>query len=233
MKDRALVCVPLTDNSFDDMLFSARQAEKLAADAVEFRIDFLDPAGMDDLKDINKLEDLNIKKILTCMPCWEGGKFNGAESTRISMMSSISKFFDYITIELRCCDLSLFVRSARKQNPCIKVILSYHDFESTPELNTILNIIKLEKKHGADIAKIAFTPCDLEDVLRVMEALVKGRAGIPVIAISMGDAGKISRVIAPVFGSYLTFASLGEGRESAPGQMSIADVRGWLEKFSW
>jgi 3-dehydroquinate dehydratase-1 len=62
-----------------------------------------------------------------------------------------------------------------------------------------------------------------------MQALVEKRDDpafkLPIIAVSMGDAGKISRVVAPLLGAYLTYASLRKGKESAPGQLSFEEVK--------
>ena len=58
-----------------------------------------------------------------------------------------------------------------------------------------------------------------------MKALSENKTGIPLIAISMGEKGKITRVLGPLLGSYLTFAAIATGKESAPGQMTVKDLR--------
>jgi 3-dehydroquinate dehydratase / shikimate dehydrogenase len=45
------------------------------------------------------------------------------------------------------------------------------------------------------------------------------------IAISMGDRGAITRILAPKYGGFLTFGSIAPGAESAPGQPTIAQLR--------
>ena len=79
---------------------------------------------------------------------------------------------------------------------------------------------------GADIAKIAVMPKDYHDVLTLLavtNTARNGQVGIPMITISMGEAGKISRLAGGLFGSDITFAA---GRESsAPGQMSFHDLQ--------
>jgi hypothetical protein len=76
---------------------------------------------------------------------------------------------------------------------------------------------------GADIAKLAVLANDIHDNLRMFDLLQK--AGIPTIGLCMGEEGAISRILGPRFGSFLSFGTLAEGKESAPGQIAIEDMR--------
>ena len=77
---------------------------------------------------------------------------------------------------------------------------------------------------GADIAKVAFQANDYKDVINLMSVLLENVVGIPIIAVSMGEYGKISRILGPLLGSYLTFASPAKGREAAPGQLTVEEL---------
>ena len=79
---------------------------------------------------------------------------------------------------------------------------------------------------GADIVKVAVMPQNTRDVLTLLEAtevMVREHASIPVVTMSMGPRGVISRVTGALFGSAMTFAMVGQA--SAPGQMEIEDLR--------
>ena len=77
---------------------------------------------------------------------------------------------------------------------------------------------------AADVAKIACLARDIRDNLRIFDLLRNTKH--PTIALCMGELGLISRVLGRKFGGLLTYASLRTGRESAPGQLSAADLAG-------
>lgn len=211
------VCVPLVDRSVEAMVKSAKS---LKADLVELRLDYLEDTG-----GLDSLSKIKTPKIVTCMPAWEGGKFNGSEEQRIAILKKAIKFADYVTIELKTESAlrDSLITEAKKSK--VKVIIAYHNFKETPEAEEIVRTLKEEVKAGADIAKVAYMPADYGDVLRVMQVLVDKPVKIPIIALSMGELGSISRIMGPVMGAYLTFASASKGRESAAGQLTIDEIR--------
>ena len=122
----------------------------------------------------------------------------------------------------------------------IDVVASFHDFKTTPADDVLEDVLSRMASEGADLAKIAVWPTGADDVARLLGVCARATAapgkgtglGLPVVAMSMGALGAVSRV-APVFGSALTFAVVpdeqGETQASAPGQLSIQDVRRCLE----
>jgi 3-dehydroquinate dehydratase I len=78
---------------------------------------------------------------------------------------------------------------------------------------------------GADVAKVAVMPQGLEDVLTVLQATLDGQKKIrlPIISMSMGAYGSLSRLFGWVFGSSVSFA-VGQ-KASAPGQVPIEDLK--------
>jgi 3-dehydroquinate dehydratase type I len=215
-----MICVSIIESDTDSMV---KAANNTPTDIVELRLDALsDFSGTSALKKIKK------KKIVACMPSWEGGSFHGSEEERVRILSSTLPFADYVTIELRTekALLDALLREARTAK--VKVIIAYHDSKETPEKEKIISILNDEKSAGADIAKVAFMAKDDSDVLRLMQALVELRDDpkfkLPIIAVSMGEAGKISRVVAPLLGAYLTYASPRKGKESALGQLSFEEI---------
>ena len=108
----------------------------------------------------------------------------------------------------------------------IKLIFSFHNFEYTPDKDAIINKLAEAQELGADIAKLAVMPRNNEDVLTLLDATLKARTGpveVPIVTMSMGKTGSITRLAGGLFGSDITFAA---GKESsAPGQMPIDDLR--------
>jgi 3-dehydroquinate dehydratase-1 len=108
----------------------------------------------------------------------------------------------------------------------IKVILCNHDFDKTPSKQEILSRLQQMQLKGADICKIAVMPRNSEDVLTLLEAtreMYENYADRPLITMSMGTLGMISRISGQVFGSAATFGSAGTA--SAPGQISVSELR--------
>ena len=109
------------------------------------------------------------------------------------------------------------------------VVGSFHDMDSTPAEETMVEILRSQRRLGVDVPKLAVTPRSSRDVLTLLSAsltIAEDLSG-PHIAISMGPLGASSRVAAETFGSAATFATAGAG--SAPGQLSAEDVARMLE----
>ena len=100
------------------------------------------------------------------------------------------------------------------------MIVSHHNFEETPDLDEIYQRIAGK---NPDIVKIATKANTYYDSLRMLNLIA--HADREIIGICMGGEGMITRVYGPSLGGYLTFASLGEGKSSAPGQLSVDDLR--------
>jgi 3-dehydroquinate dehydratase-1 len=110
----------------------------------------------------------------------------------------------------------------------IAMIMSYHNFELTPDVDMLLGRFVEAERLGADIAKVAVMPKDPEDVLTLLSATYRASQAtrIPLISMSMGSIGSMSRIMGWLFGSAATFA-VGKG-SSAPGQMAVDDLRAAL-----
>jgi 3-dehydroquinate dehydratase type I len=106
-----------------------------------------------------------------------------------------------------------------------KIILSWHDFDGTSSPYRLADTMLAMHEQGADIIKIvvqAHRPADCLAVLALIPAALE--RGQEIIAFCMGPAGRYSRVVAPLLGSYLTFAVLAAGQESAPGQLTVQEL---------
>jgi 3-dehydroquinate dehydratase-1 len=212
-----MICASIIEPTFKG---AVKLAVRTECDLVEIRFDCLKGSY-----DVSDLKRVNKPVIGTCMPKWEGGRFIGSEEERISTLFSILPFCDYITIELRTEKRlrDKLVKEAKKKKT--KVIISYHDFKKTPKKKEIMNIIRKQEAAGADITKVAFKAKSYSDALRAMEILAEKKTTTPIIAISMGEYGKVTRVLGPLLGSYLTYAAPKKGKESAPGQLTVNEMR--------
>lgn len=107
----------------------------------------------------------------------------------------------------------------------ITMIASYHNFQMTPDAATLDGKFAAAEKAGADVAKVAVMPQNPNDVLALLEATSRASQAIrlPLITMSMGGVGSLSRMMGWVYGSAATFA-VGKS-SSAPGQVAIEDLR--------
>jgi 3-dehydroquinate dehydratase I len=219
--DKTLICVPIFEKNYESVIQSAKNSIEAGADLVEFRIDAMDHPNPDDV--VNIIKDINHPLIATNRRIDEGGFFKGSESERTEILLEAAKHADIIDIEL--------VTDSNHMNKIIKAskstIISYHDFEKTPPVDVLLEVVSRERKLG-DIAKFAVMPNNISDTLVVLNVLsqVENTVGI-----SMGDFGRYTRIVAPLFGSPITFASLDS--KSAPGQLDIQSTKNFLDKLEF
>ncbi|NMR19470.1 type I 3-dehydroquinate dehydratase [Cellulomonas fimi] len=107
----------------------------------------------------------------------------------------------------------------------VLVVASNHDFEATPAEDDLVERLATMERMGADVAKVAVMPRSMLDVHTLLRATTVqfARARVPLITMSMGRLGLISRLSGQLFGSCATFATAGAA--SAPGQVPVADAR--------
>lgn len=209
-----LVCVPIAVDTPEQALADAQHAQLAGADMVEFRLDaFIEEASQIDAC-VKLVADSPLPCIATCRPSWEGGEYEGDEPTRLALFERLSEAEHaprYIDIELA---------TKAKPNVGDGLILSTHDFEGRPA-NLTRQLLQLRDSPAA-VHKIAFRARSLRDNLELFDILTQRDR--PTIALGMGAYGLMSRVLAPKFGGFLTFASLKPETTTAPGQPTIAEL---------
>ncbi len=111
----------------------------------------------------------------------------------------------------------------------VKVITSYHDFDATPTFEAGKKLVQALSEDGGDLVKLAVMPQSKQDVLTLLALTVEAKDLIsqPVITMSMGEQGAISRLLGEWTGSVLTFGSV--SLASAPGQLDVTDVTDTLQ----
>ncbi|KAF5064415.1 3-dehydroquinate dehydratase [anaerobic digester metagenome] len=216
---KPLICVPILEKDRKSVLKVASEAVNAGADLVELRIDALldsDPQSI-----IHLMEEINYPLIATNRMREEGGHFMGSEAERTEILVEVADHADYIDIELQTDEKcrSQVIRAAKS------TIISYHDFQKTPYLNELLEVVKREKELGS-IAKFAVMPQNMQDTLNVLEVVNQHDN---TIGIAMGKMGRYTRVVAPLLGSPITYASLGGG--SAPGQLDVKHTQEIIYKL--
>lgn len=182
------------------------------AELVELRLDLIGKHPRELFSKIPK----GIKVVVTCRE----GKYG--EQERIDLLNeAIELGADYVDLELESSDefVSGVISVAQKYD--CEIIISHHDYQGTPGIMELRSHFEACYKRGGDIAKIATQIQTQDDVINLL--YLYSHPGRKII-LGMGDAGRITRVAAPLLGSEFTFASPGEGSETAPGQMSSSQL---------
>lgn len=227
-----LICLPLVASDQASLIEQAKEGLALSPDAFEWRVDKLDAA--DDanivLAALGALRDAvgDIPLIVTCRVIHEGGFQDIAQDDRLRLTQAViaSGHADLIDTEISNGEAMVneVRESCRKTGN--KLILSYHNFHETPTEKFILDRLSTAQALGGDVAKVAVMPKNVKDVLTLLSATYSARVdllNIPMISLSMGTQGVITRIAGGLFGSDLTFA-IGKA-SSAPGQIPIQDLR--------
>lgn len=204
----------------DNPVESAERAKKDGADILELRIDLLEVDALKALQDIRKT---GLPVIITNRMKQQGGAWQRSEEERISTLRSLLPMSDAVDIELCARDRDMVVKKARDAGKT--VIISTHDFQRTPASDAMSGIINDSIAAGADIAKLAVTPASLEDILRLLDITLHTAGDVCVIA--MGEIGRHSRVIAPLYGSVMTYGYV--GKATAPGQLRVDELKKLLD----
>ncbi|MDO5155091.1 MAG: type I 3-dehydroquinate dehydratase [Eubacteriales bacterium] len=225
------ICVPIAERTEEDILRQANCIADSSADCVEFRVDWYE-----NHQDIEKVLDV-VKKVreiigdqvllFTFRSEREGGEAAITVEDYMELCKQVCKsgWIDLLDVEAfrevgllkKLCDMA--------HSYHVYVVASNHDFKKTPNEEEMARRLIYMNDMGADIPKLAVMPQQERDVLNLLSATVRyyeSGGKKPVITMSMGSLGGVTRVIGEVFGSTLTFATL--GKASAPGQMELETV---------
>jgi 3-dehydroquinate dehydratase type I len=190
------------------------KAEDAHADLIEVRLDCLE--------DHSELADLaahgKLPKIAT------NRKPLKNEAEKQVLFDAAKNGFEYVDVDLSNPKLTHLVRELNTLGA--KPIVSFHDSNRSLSLAELNSVLEQEISSGADVCKIVTTAKRVEDNLTILNftsAAASGKAKI--VCFAMGELGKVSRLLSPLFGGYFTFASLERGSETATGQMTIQEMK--------
>ncbi|HWR25855.1 MAG TPA: type I 3-dehydroquinate dehydratase [Methanosarcina sp.] len=229
-KKAAIVVVIL-----EDPLEASKKAAYMGADILEIRLDLLGIRNKDTASEIiRKIKlETGLPVIITNRSQIEGGKWEGKEAERIGILSDLlahENGADAVDIELSTEReyRDKVVEAAKSHGKT--VIMSSHDFSKTPPFQEMRSTLAEAFLAGADIAKLAVTPNSMRNVLDLLELTLDAReARRAVCTIAMGNLGKHTRVVAPFYGSILTYASVGGTASAAPGQLPVDELKKIME----
>jgi len=190
------------------------------ADIVEIRMDLFphnEPAWKESFRALN---DRGVQLLLTLRHKDEGGKWEGSPLERMELLRDLLPFACAVDVEIGTGGLGPVQDAANESETCL--IGSFHDFEKTPAVDILSNVIEIGFANGADLVKIA-TLTEMESDVEVLAAVLQKYGDLPLAVLGMGTLGPESRVQLPRIGSRLTYGYLDES--AAPGQIHAGDLR--------
>lgn len=225
------ICIPVCESSAIDLRSAVMRAGE-SADIVELRLDYLQGDELfKALRGLPALISASSKPVIvTLRPMDQGGQREMDDVTRIIFW--VEHFLygkphvDFADMEL---DMVRTFQSREKDEGKTllnwdRVICSQHYFHNVPsDLNGIYSELA---STPASILKIAVRAYDATDCIPVFKLLEQARRDRrKMIAIAMGQAGIATRILGPALGGFLTYAALDKAHQTAPGQVSAAELR--------
>ncbi|MDD3278961.1 MAG: type I 3-dehydroquinate dehydratase [Lachnospiraceae bacterium] len=232
------ICVPLTGRTQKEILQQARAAAEAAPDLVEWRADYweqiFEPCAIE--KTAKALGEIlgEIPLLFTFRTASEGGEQQPGPENYSSANLLAAKCEEVSLIDVEICqeglDAGALIGKLQSQGKI--TIASNHHFTRTPSDASMREVFARMEQANADIWKLAVMPACQEDVLRLLALTreISSETDHPMITMSMGQSGVLSRVAGELFGSAVTFASVTEA--SAPGQINIEKMKEILQLLS-
>ena len=229
-KGKPLVCVPVMESSKEEILRETRRLEEAHTEMIEWRVDaFENVESPNAIREIlNEMKHIIKESILvyTFRSKNQGGckALSAADIYDIHQVAAESDVVDFIDVEY------FEAKNPQKEIAMLRemgayVIASHHDFEQTPDPEVIRMLLEQIRESGADVVKLAVMPQNMWDVLHLLEETNRfhgNHPDHPLITLSMGAKGGISRVAGEFFGSCVTFGA--GGQASAPGQLPVKQL---------
>ena len=223
------IIIPIQPNSVADAQRKLRQVER-EADLVEIWLDGVKNLDTAKVRGIVKL----VKKplILNLKDKAEKGTFRGSANERLELLSAGAKTGAKF-IDLPLDFSSKLIKKFRQENKRTKLIISWHDFAKMPDVKKLRSLAKKAEGLGADVIKLVGTAKKWSDnlpILQISHELAKSKKTF--LAMAMGERGEMTRIITPLIGGMGMFAVLDKKNATAPGQLTVKELKRWWKDFS-
>ena len=211
-------CVSIAEKTPKKLKQTLAKALK-KSDYAEIRFDFLNPDLVPEA--LHLIRKDSGRCVSTLRPIREGGKFSGSEKNRISIIKLIAEYDPFLLdIEYNTLRKNRNLQRYLK-NTDTSLLVSWHNFKQTPTVPVLKKKLLEMKKFSSNI-KIVTMARSVNDGSRIL-SLYNNSKNVKLIAFSMGNFGKMSRLLCLLLGSPYTYVSL--GKPIAPGQFSLDEVK--------
>lgn len=235
---KPIICVSVMDSKKEDIIVEVTRLVDNGAEMIEWRVDAFE--GVESPNAVREvLQELapmlaDTVFVFTFRSKEQGGvcSLRSDKVYDLHEVAAESHVVDFIDVEYFYTeDADVEIYNLQKMGT--KVITSHHDFHETPSSDVLYMLLEQMKHSNADIVKLAMMPNEVEDVLRLLQEtnhFHKRYPNQPLITMSMGKLGMVSRISGEIFGSCVTF---GAGKNaSAPGQIPANELKQILDILS-
>ena len=211
------ICVSILPKNEAEALQLTEKAEASHADFIEVRLDRLENyLGLAELAAHSKTPKIATDKA-----------FRNETEHRQVLIAAAKSGFEYVDVALSTPQLEGLVKELKALGA--KPIVSFHKFDGSLILSELNSVLEREISAGAEVCKIVTTAKQMEDNLATLNFTAAASRKTKVVCFCMGELGKVSRLLSPLFGGFFTFASLETGSETAYGQMTIQEMKASYE----
>jgi len=231
-----LVCTPVVGRDEDALRREVATVAARRPDLIEWRVDFFGALG-DTARVVRLAQELralagDIPILFTRRSIREGGTpIDVGEDQVFALYEAVCRAGSVDQIDWELSSEPRWWTQAVELSRAtgVPLVASFHDFQRTPSKADLVAKFAAMQDAGADVAKIAVMPRHLRDVLTLLDATLEARETlrVPLISMSMGAYGSLSRLFGWMYGSSVTFA-VGD-QASAPGQVPMEDLAAVFE----
>lgn len=230
-----VICVPVVAAKKEDVIGQIRKLTEQHVQMIEWRVDCFD--DVDHTEAVSEVLQtvrpylVNTIFLFTFRTKQQGGN-RGMEEWKILKLNELAaKSGCADMIDLEFFEATKPEKEIRRfQRMGVRIIASHHDFHATPDSRIMKMLLEQMQQGGADVAKLAVMPQNADDVVRLLQVTNDIRQKyptLPVVTMSMGALGVVSRMAGEIFGSCITFGAVGE--TSAPGQIQAGQLKEILD----
>lgn len=206
------LCVPIKKYKVRDVISQLKKAEK-EADIIEI--------WLDEISDLNESGERQIALISTKPLLYKVSKIN---IKKIEHLLKAIKNIEYLDLDIST--KKNIIKKIKEKFPQIQLIISHHDFKKTPTQKELIGLVETIFTKGADIAKIATKANKIEDSLNMLSLLSQlTKNGQKSICLCMGKLGRLTRITGHLLGNYLMYAPMCEADKTAPGQLTLKELK--------
>ena len=216
-----MICTCIQNKNLEEIFSLLEQGD---IEMAEIRLDLCPDLDEEDIESLFSGTDIPL--IATCRIAGSASMQEAERRLRTAILAGAK----YVDVELEApAPMGKRLRRAARESGTT-LIRSYHNFDETPDAETLAEMVTKCRIFGSDVIKVATMAHSPEDVARVMDlyglTYPDGRIQEEgtLVAFCMGEAGKDSRLECLRRGAPFTYVSLGEGDGTAPGQWTLAEM---------
>jgi 3-dehydroquinate dehydratase type I len=212
------ICLSIAAGDVEEAIQLINRNEIWEPDMIEIRLDYLH-----NIKNLDKIRACTKLPLIATFRLENKASYGRLAGENVeTVLEACGAGFDYADLDLSTPWIYTLIE--RVEEAGVKLLISHHDFNGTPSRRDFSKILNEELRLKPEVCKIVGTAKTYTDNLAYLNFLSEAK-GVKLVCFGMGSVGRPSRIFSPLLGGAFTYASPCKGSESAPGQLSIEDLR--------